>query len=117
MSNLTEPLLAALSLLAIYFLMLGCYELIVVTLAHRLHQPSKTQIVSGLRKIKRIKAATTAVHTLPVQKRLYLHLCPACGKKHFVNAVRHRFAYGTQLACSPDCDIQKRRQSVSGSLW
>jgi len=115
MANLTDLLLAALCLLAIYFLMLGCYQLIVVKTARRPQHQPKTHIVSWLRKTQHIKATGTYVHALPVQKPLFLHLCPVCGKKHFVNAVRHRFAYGKQLACSMNCDIEKRRQA--GSLW
>jgi len=56
-----------------------------------------------------------ADHAYPTQSRLYAHICPICGKKHVVNAVRHRFAYGKQLACCLECDIARRR--AMGSLF
>jgi hypothetical protein len=54
-------------------------------------------------------------HANPTQSRLYAHICPICGRKHVVNALRHRFAYGKQLACSFECDIARRR--AMGSLF
>ena len=39
------------------------------------------------------------------------HRCPACGTVHEVSAARAQFAYGRQLACSPDCEAVRRRGS------
>ena len=44
-------------------------------------------------------------------KATLLHRCPVCGTVHEVSAVRAQFAYGRQLACSPDCEAQRRRRS------
>jgi len=38
------------------------------------------------------------------------HQCPVCGTVHEVLAARAQFAYGRQLACSPDCEAERRRQ-------
>ena len=39
------------------------------------------------------------------------HQCPVCSRLHYVSTVRAQFAYGRQLACSPDCEAERRRQS------
>jgi hypothetical protein len=38
------------------------------------------------------------------------HLCPICGASHAVSPVRARFAYGRQLACSGDCEAERRKR-------
>jgi hypothetical protein len=44
-------------------------------------------------------------------KATLLHRCPVCGTVHEVSTVRAQFAYGRQLACSPDCEAERRRRS------
>jgi len=44
-------------------------------------------------------------------KVMPLHRCPVCNTVHEVSAARARFAYGRQLACSPDCEAERRRRS------
>lgn len=39
---------------------------------------------------------------------LQLHQCPVCGETHEVTAVRAQLAYGRQLCCSPDCEVERR---------
>ncbi len=39
------------------------------------------------------------------------HQCPVCSRLHYVSTVRAQFAYGRQLACSPDCEAERRRHS------
>jgi hypothetical protein len=39
-----------------------------------------------------------------------LHRCPVCGITHEVSPVRAQFAYGRQLACSLDCESERRRR-------
>lgn len=50
---------------------------------------------------------------LPIQDRppddMHVHRCPVCDKKHLVNQVRHSFAYGKQLTCCCECEVQKRK--------
>jgi hypothetical protein len=38
------------------------------------------------------------------------HVCPICHQNHQVRAVRAVFAYGRQLACSPDCESERRKR-------
>jgi hypothetical protein len=45
------------------------------------------------------------------EKATLLHRCPVCGTVHEVSAARARFAYGRQLACSPDCEAERRRRN------
>ena len=45
------------------------------------------------------------------EKATLLHWCPVCGTVHEVSAARAQFAYGRQLACSPDCEAERRRRS------
>jgi hypothetical protein len=44
-------------------------------------------------------------------KATLLHRCSVCSTVHEVSAVRVQFAYGRQLACSPDCEAERRRRS------
>lgn len=39
----------------------------------------------------------------------YIHICPACEKKHFVNEAMHRVAYGMMNTCSLECEIKRRK--------
>jgi len=45
------------------------------------------------------------------EKAALLHRCPVCGTAHEVSAARAQFAYGRQLACSPDCEAERRRRN------
>jgi hypothetical protein len=38
------------------------------------------------------------------------HVCPICGVSHAVSPVRAQLAYGRQLACSGDCESERRRR-------
>ena len=40
---------------------------------------------------------------------MHAHRCPVCDKMHLVNPVRHNFAYGRQLTCCCECEVQKRK--------
>lgn len=40
---------------------------------------------------------------------MHAHHCPVCDKKHLVNPVRHSLAYGRQLTCCCECEVQKRK--------
>lgn len=44
-----------------------------------------------------------------IARRQYVHICPICGTRHFVNEVRHRLAYGKHYCCSIDCEIKIRK--------
>ena len=46
-----------------------------------------------------------------LEKATLLHRCPVCGTLHEVSAARAQFAYGRQLACSPDCEAERRRRN------
>ncbi len=46
-----------------------------------------------------------------LEKAALLHRCPVCGTVHEVSAARAQFAYGRQLACSPDCEAERRHRS------
>jgi len=39
----------------------------------------------------------------------YIHLCPVCGKKHFVNETKRQLAYGKHYTCSVECEIKRRK--------
>lgn len=41
--------------------------------------------------------------------RQYIHTCPICEKKHFVNEARHRVAYGKHYTCSLECEKIRRK--------
>lgn len=51
--------------------------------------------------------------SLPAPNRprdgMHAHRCPVCDKMHLVNPVRHSFAYGRQLTCCCECEVQKRK--------
>ena len=56
---------------------------------------------------------TAETSLLPSRRKLnglYLHLCPICGTEHRVNEARHRVAYGRQLTCSCECEVQRRKK-------
>jgi hypothetical protein len=38
-------------------------------------------------------------------------VCPACGRLHAVSAERARLAYGRAVACSAECEVQRRQRS------
>lgn len=40
---------------------------------------------------------------------MHAHRCPVCDKSHLVNQVRHSLAYGRQLTCCCECEVQKRK--------
>ncbi|MFA7242600.1 MAG: hypothetical protein WC091_21030 [Sulfuricellaceae bacterium] len=39
---------------------------------------------------------------------LFLHCCPVCEKRHWVNQARHSVAWGGQFTCSRECEVRKR---------
>jgi hypothetical protein len=47
----------------------------------------------------------------PSARNALRHQCPVCNTLHYVSTVRAQFAYGRQLACSPDCEAERRRRS------
>jgi hypothetical protein len=104
-----EPLLA---LLAIFLPILGCYALIEMQMSLKEIRQPKMIASSSIRTLVQNRIAIAAN---PGRARQYAHICPTCGRKHFVNAARHRFAYGKQFACGCACDIARRR--AMGSLW
>ncbi len=69
----------------------------------------------------------SSFETYTPEKPTLRHRCPACGTLHEVSAARAQFAYGRQLACSPDCEAERRRRNrasyrlasalVSGNAW
>ncbi|MEW5769127.1 MAG: hypothetical protein AB1831_02065 [Pseudomonadota bacterium] len=36
------------------------------------------------------------------------HVCPACGKSHEVPGAHQSVAWGRQLCCSCDCELERR---------
>lgn len=38
------------------------------------------------------------------------HVCPVCGKAHAVTSARQSVAWGRQLCCSCDCELERRRR-------
>jgi hypothetical protein len=54
---------------------------------------------------------------LPDKRReiTYMHECPVCGKGHRGNQARHAKAYGRKLACSIECESQRRGGKNYGS--
>lgn len=46
----------------------------------------------------------------PPASRL-VHRCPVCGVLHTVRPARAEVAYGRQLACSPECEAERRRRA------
>jgi predicted RNA-binding Zn-ribbon protein involved in translation (DUF1610 family) len=107
-----EPMLA---LLAIFLPILGCYALIEMQMSNKEIRLSKAIVSSNIRTTVQRQIAFATDRANPARSRTYAHICPACGRKHFVNESMQRVAYGRQYACSPDCDIKRRR--ASGSLW
>lgn len=49
--------------------------------------------------------------SIPNQPRdsMHAHRCPVCDQMHLVNPVRHSLAYGRQLTCCCECEVQKRK--------
>lgn len=41
---------------------------------------------------------------------LFLHRCPVCEKRHWVNQARHSVAWGGQFTCSRECEVRKRKR-------
>jgi hypothetical protein len=39
-----------------------------------------------------------------------IHVCPICGKAHEVVPARQLVAWGRQLCCSCDCELERRRR-------
>jgi hypothetical protein len=60
--------------------------------------------------IMRSQQRTDRIESYSSEKVPLCHRCPVCGTDHEVSAVRAQFAYGRQLACSPDCEAERRRQ-------
>ena len=44
---------------------------------------------------------------------LIAHRCPVCGTEHEVSRARAEMACGRSLACSPDCEAERRRRTAS----
>lgn len=67
-------------------------------------------VCSGISRV-RYKRMINIVSDLKSERilRQYIHICPICEKKHFVNEVRHQLAYGKHYCCSIDCEIKIRK--------
>jgi hypothetical protein len=107
-----EPMLA---LLAIFLPILACYALIEMQIANKEIRIPKAIATFNIRTAVQKQIAIATDHANPTRSRQYAHICPTCGRKHFVKEARHRVAYGKQFACSSVCEIARRR--ASGSLW
>lgn len=66
---------------------------------------------NNIRNRRPITSAVEAAAPLPDGREptCYMYRCPTCMKEHAVNEVRHRLAYGRQLTCSCNCEIQRRK--------
>jgi len=47
----------------------------------------------------------------PLPPSKLVHRCPVCGVLHAVRPARAEVAYGRQLACSPECEAERRRRA------
>jgi hypothetical protein len=103
---LLEPLLA---LLAVFLPILGFYALIEVQMSRKATRQPKAMASSGVSKAGHERQADTVDCPESGRTRQYVHLCPVCGKWHFVNEATHRVAYGKQYSCSLECEIKRRK--------
>lgn len=62
-------------------------------------------------KTMRSRKEPSSFESYTPEKTTLLHRCPVCATLHEVSAARAQFAYGMQLACSPDCEAERRRRS------
>lgn len=112
MGMLLEPLLY---LLVVFLPILGFFALIEVQMSRKATRQPETMASSGVSKADHGRMAETVDGPESGRTRQYAHLCPICGKKHFVKEARHRVAYGKQYSCSLECEIKRRK--AMGSLW
>jgi hypothetical protein len=62
-------------------------------------------------KTMRSRKEPSSFESYSPEKASLLHRCPVCSTLHEVSAARAQFAYGRQLACSPDCEAERRRRN------
>jgi hypothetical protein len=59
----------------------------------------------------RSRREPSSFKSYPAEKVPLRHRCPVCRTLHEVSPARSQFAYGRQLACSPDCEAERRRRN------
>jgi len=106
MGTLLELLL---TLSVVFLPILGCYALIEVQMSRRATRRPLTAESAATGKADHGRMTNTVDHPETGQARQYIHLCPICGRRHFVNEARQRVAYGKQYSCGSKCEATRRR--------